>query len=181
MRINNKSLACDSCGMVMNDDFTYYSLDARLINVYNNNRQSIDNCFLEEIAKSNEFCPICYEQLAKKVVVINAKEIKPSRMVRNYDLCEVTGNHLKGDYKYYYIVIDKVNVKSTSNYICVKCKQQYSGKPDHPCKCGNNSFINPSNVNVSNRMLEIKASIASYDALIKPVNVKPGGNWSTST
>lgn len=181
MRINNNSLGCDGCGMVMNDHFTYYSVDARQVNVFNNNRQSIDSCLLEEITKSNELCPSCYEQLAKKVVAVNAKEIKPNRMARNYDLCELTGTHLKGTYQYYYIVIDKVDVKSTNNYVCTKCKLSHDGKPAISCKCGNNTFINPSNVNVNNRMLEIKTSLEAFDKMIKPIQIKSGGNWSTST
>lgn len=157
----------------------YYSCDAREITVYANNRQSIDNCLLEPITRSNEMCANCYGNICKKIVHINSKEIKPSRSIRNYDLCELTGAHLKGDYKYYYIILDKVDVKSTNNYICSKCKHQYEGKPSSACKCGNFTFINPSKVSVQSRQIEFRTLIKPYDDLI--VKTDKNNNWSTST
>lgn len=179
MRISNKSISCDFCGIVFSDDFTYYSCDAREINVYAGNRQSIDNCLLEAIVRSNEICPSCYANLGKKIISINSKEIKPVRTLRNYDLCELTGQHLKGDYQYYYVVIDKVEVKSSNSYVCTKCKNSYTGKPTANCKCGNTSFINPSSVNVQHRQLEFRTTIKPYIDMIKPAD--KSNNWSTST
>lgn len=180
MRISNKSLACDGCGLIMNNDFIYYSCDARLITVHGSNRQSIDSILLEPISKSNEICQQCFNKLGKIVVSINTKEIKPSRSIRNYDLCELTGVHLKGDYEYYYIIIDKVDVASSNTYICVKCKATTEGKPVANCKCGHTAFINPSKVNVSNRLLEFKAQLDLYNNMVSHKH-QATGSWSTST
>lgn len=180
MRLNNKSLACDGCGLVLNDDFSYYSCDARQVTIYNSNRQLIDSILLESITKSNEICQQCYAKLGKILVSVNAKEIKPSRSVRNYDLCELTGMHLKGNYDYYYVVIDKVDVASSSTYICVKCKTSYESKPIANCKCGNTSYVNPSKVNVSNRQLEFKAQLEPYNKMVSHKH-QTTSSWSTST
>ncbi len=112
MLIDSKimKIKCDQCGMEMHEEFTYYSFDVRKINIFNNIRPEVYQILDEPILYSKDICSLCANDVFNRVITINGKEIRKTRSIRPYDVCEITGEHMVGSYFYYYVTVDKVDV-----------------------------------------------------------------------
>ena len=111
-------IKCDKCSMEMSDEYTYYSFDVYKVDIYNNNKPELSQIIDDQLKVcSKDICTLCADEIFKLVIQNNEKEIKSKRIKRNYDACEITGEHMIGNYSYYYIVVDKVKVNVRSRII----------------------------------------------------------------
>lgn len=189
MQLSDRSgICCDSCGITYKNDFVYYSFDFRLVDVYNNQRPSIDSILSFGIVFSADICTNCFDGIKKTIVDNYAKIMSPKRLARPSSIivCEMTGNKLAGTYTYYYCVVSKANIKlSGQPNICVKCKTKTFDK-NKPCvKCSGNEFIKMAAMNVDNRHVEIimcQDAFKEFTTRAERVRMSTStGQWTTES
>lgn len=176
-------IICDNCGIVNKSEFTYYSLDFKKVEVYGNNKPSLQQILTLESSDSKDICTACYDNIKKKIVEIYTSQMSNKfKAPARYIVCELTGKKLDGTYNYYYCVVShvKVNIIGQPSY-CIKCKTSTFDK-NQPCSsCGNRQFITPAKVTTDDRHLEFSVSEESYVGFqSKAIEIKnKQSNWTT--
>lgn len=159
MQLNDKTgIACDLCSLQHKQDFSYYSFDYRLVEVFNNQRVALEQLLYYPITSSMDICPACFETIKAKIIS-NYQRLAPKKVV----YCEVSGEILKNNYIYYYCVVSKVEVKMSGQpNTCTKCKNRTFDQ-NKPCeKCGGREFIKVAVQNVVDRFVEFSIGDKSY-------------------
>jgi len=104
MQTDDKSgIVCDVCATQYRSEFTYFSLDLRLVAVLQNRRPALVQILTYPAAASFDICPACYDGICKRVVAT----YKP---VQVGNRCDLSGRLLTGSYEYYYGTVAKVEV-----------------------------------------------------------------------
>lgn len=177
MQLNDKSgIGCDLCGTAYQKDFSYYSTDAHAIDVYNSRKPTLYDLLHSKIVRSFDICPSCFDSKIKHKLVEAFKLATPTNVV-----CELSCRVLTGTYKYYYMVMTDVVVKTGTLYTCSKCGKQSNDKKQ--CACGSTSLARISNVTANERFCEFGVSSEEYDKLVQIAdNIKSNaGQWGSQS
>lgn len=185
MQTDDKAgIICDNCGLIYKSEFKYYSFDFKKVEIYGNNRQSLQQILSLGTDSSLDICTSCFEDIKKKIISNYAGQMGSKwRPPQQHVVCELTGVKLSGTYTYYYCVVSLVSVNTLGQpSYCINCKTQTYDK-NKPCsKCNNRKFITPAKVNSDQRFVEFNLSEDAYRAMnSQAANVKANQkkNWST--
>lgn len=187
MQTDDKTgIICDSCGLIYKSEFKYYSFDFKKVEIYNNNRQSLQQILSLAIDSSLDICTGCFEGIKKSIVKNYAGQMGSKwRPPQQHVVCELTGVKLSGTYNYYYCVVSFVNVNTAGQpSYCINCKTQTYDKNRQCSKCNNRQFITPAKVNSDQRFVEFNLSEDAFKAMSDKASVIKANqkkNWSTRT
>lgn len=148
MQLPDKSgVGCDKCGLACRQDFTYYNLDCRRVDVYGQ-RPDYRAVLRLPVIKSFDLCSSCFDALSR-LVLENYKSYQQSKR----QLCEVSGTDLTGQPTHYHVDVQRANV-STSNqpYVCVACRK--TSMDSKQCGCGSTKFVRPAKVKVEKDIVQ---------------------------
>ena len=102
MQLNDRSgIACDLCGGQYRQDFSYFSMDLRHVQVVDNVRPRE---LMQQPIISLDICPGCWESLSKRIVECYHPVVQGV-------VCDLTGRHLLGNYEYYEGKVTRAVVK----------------------------------------------------------------------
>lgn len=177
MQLSDKSgIGCDLCGMAHQKDFSYYSADVHVIDVYNGRKPTLHDLLHSKIVRSFDICPNCFDSKIKHKLLEAFKLCTPTNVV-----CELSCRVLNGTFKYYYFVVTDVVVKSAIQYTCTKCGKQSNDKKQ--CVCGSTSLARVSSVNANERYCEFGVSSEEYDKLVQIADsIKSNvGQWGSQS
>lgn len=161
MQLSDRSgIGCDLCGMAYRKDFSYYSTDAHLVDVYSGRKPTLHDLLHSKIVRSFDICPSCFDTKFKHKIVEAFKLITPNNVV-----CELSHRILAGTFKYYYMVMTDVIVKAGAQFTCSKCGKQSLDKKQ--CSCGSTSLARVSSVTANERFCEFGISSEEYDKLVQ--------------
>jgi len=182
MQLADKSgIGCDACWIHCQQDFTYYSCDFKLINVYNNHKPSLEIMLDSEITESMDVCANCFDIMKKKIIENNTKMMNRGKV----SICELSGQVLNGSYDCYYSIVAKVKVRITGQpSICIKCQTKTFDKSKQCVKCSGRQFVSPAAVVVDNRFLEFTISKSCFiEMKSKQLELrnKPANQWTTNS
>ena len=111
LRKDKLGITCDHCGIVMLQEFRYYSLDVFLLAVTNNILPTLpkpgDTCTF-----SFDFCQACIDKV-KNAIKTHYKptQITPMRAMPGGIYCDLTGVQMIGTYDLLYVIASDVSVK----------------------------------------------------------------------
>lgn len=118
-------IACDLCGLGCRHDFTYYSYDFKLVEVYNNRRSDLDSIISSPIIFSLDVCPTCFDTHKKATIANYAKIMSPQRRVVIGVMCDLSGKLMVGTYNYYYVSVTKVEVRGAQKAATIKTDERH--------------------------------------------------------
>jgi hypothetical protein len=156
-------IRCDRCYKSFTENFIYYSYDVRERVVTNNILPSPE---LKTIPTfSFDMCESCMVELGELVKKHYTPTKSPSnRLYPNGIYCDLSGNHLKGNYTFYHVAISKVQVQITGKQIvCDKCKTPTLDSSVPCSKCGHDGFSRHADTVVDDRYLELLVCNEVYE------------------
>lgn len=135
----NDGIYCDYCGDEFKEDFIYYSLDFKQVEIGNSYRE------LDNIIASHDICNKCMDLFRNRIIEISSKiPESPNR-------CDITGCSLTNKFFRCYISEVDVNI-SSQPYVCNVCNK----KCDHNgCKCEGSESVRNALVNVDSEYLTL--------------------------
>lgn len=147
---------CDLCGVELEGDFTYYSLDIREV-VVSGGRHT-HNLNQLPIIFSLDACHKCVTDLGETIRIHYA----PTKVGINCDLC---GLQLRGDYTFYYINISAVGVDMNGGVLkCAACGIGLG--VDKPCSCGADRPVKIATLAVNDKYLQVVTCSRDYTGLV---------------
>lgn len=189
MQLKSKDgIACDNCGVTQRQDFVYYSLDLRLVSVFNNRRPPLNNILNTKVARSLDYCEACFDHVKKEVVKHYQQYMVADTRQRGrhmVHICELTGKRMESSqqYDFYYCDVAKVEVKMTGQPSkCSTCGKEALTSDKACIYCGGVSYTKEARVDVSGRLLEINICMDHYNKMVDTAeshSQKPN-EWSTS-
>lgn len=145
--LDKTGICCDRCGLVIRDDFTYFSFDLRRTQLCDGRRPGIDNILRLSPDKSFDLCELCVDQM-KQLVITNYRPVKAGMR------CDFCGKQ-QGSGHYFHAELSRVAVVATGQpYVCAKCRIQRADA-EKPCSCGSLAFVRPAASRTTRRLLEL--------------------------
>ena len=175
MQLADRSgIKCDHCGLECRTEFIYYSFDFRHVDIYNGHIPSLQQILHLKVAKSLDWCSLCYDDIKKTVVESNAKLTGKQSKTR---VCELSMVSLPKEL--YYVTVAHVSVKTNNDASCVNCKTQAKSEAAPCTKCGGMKYRRSASVNANPRVLEFNISAEVYGKMLDKVRSDSG--WTTRT
>ena len=125
---DKSGIQCDCCGTTLSNDFTYFSLDFKLV-VVKANKFPGDWSKAGDNACSVDACPKCMEIISETVKV----NFKPTSIGINCELCPM---QLRGDFSFYRCRVSKVVVSFSGGSIKCVCGEKMVSPPCRKCNGG---------------------------------------------
>lgn len=148
-------ISCDCCGSKQRNEFTYYSIDMRQVEVVRNRFPDADS---GPAIFSLDVCPSCLSQFEQAI----RANYRPTSTGVNCDLCEA---QMRGDFSFYSCRVSKVRVSfEHGSLVCKKCGVK-TVSPGRPCKCGSTIAVKQADRQVDQNFLQMAVCPADYQQL----------------
>jgi hypothetical protein len=173
MRLSNgMGIGCDQCGATHQNEFTYYAVEARRVELKEGRRPPTDVIMQSPITHPFDVCSSCFESIKQRLVAC-----PPQRGL----YCELSGVPLTTSL--YFLMVSRVQVEFRGQpYKCVKCGKVAATK-DKACACGGTRFARDAKTAVEARFVEFSIAeeqfqkMAANEEKVKQI----AGQWTTTT